>query len=72
MRTSEILVEQFKQPRLAAFIRAAALKNGLGSLLRMFLKGTKVARKAWVARGSRGHYADYSGLVKDRMRQLDS
>jgi hypothetical protein len=70
IQASELLASHFKRKDLAAVVKAAALKNGLGSLLRMVVRGAKGARGMWVTRNSTVSYAVYTELVTNRLRQL--
>jgi glycosyltransferase involved in cell wall biosynthesis len=70
IEASEVLAAHFKRKDLAAVVKAAALDNGLGSILRIAIKGARTARGLWVRRNSTARYPAYSELVRNRMRQL--
>ena len=72
VQASEILAKVFKRRDLAAMINAAALDNGIGSLLRLAIRSAKAARKLWFARNSAVRYPAYSALVQNRMLQLST
>jgi hypothetical protein len=69
-RASDILAEAFKRRDMAAIINAAALDNGIGSILRLAIRSIRATRRLWFAGNSYRRYSADSELVKNRLLQL--
>jgi glycosyltransferase involved in cell wall biosynthesis len=72
LRASHILATHFKRRDMAIMINAAALDNGIGSLLRMAVRHIKVIRKLWLAPNTGTRHPVYSEIVQRRLHQLSA
>jgi len=72
IHAAQVLAAHFKRKDLAALINAAALDNGVGSILRLAIKSAQTTRRLWVNRNSTVRYPVYSELVRSRMLELSA
>jgi len=70
VQASQVLADHFNRNDLASVISIAARDDGLGSILRIALRGAQSARKVWFAGNRAMRYPAYSEIVRNRMAQL--
>jgi hypothetical protein len=72
VQASEVLADHFRRQDMAAVIKAAALDNRVGSVLRVAIRSVRAMRQLWLGQANCQLYRAYSATVRDRILQLSA